>query len=909
MPSSNDKDLQTVAEKPDIPWPSLSIEEILPKLSSSLSGLSSTEAIRRLRSHGPNALPQKPPPSRLVIFFRQFQSPLIYILLLSSIIVYFLGGVTDSIAILVVLFINACVGFFQEGKAENTLAALRKFTKTDATTLRDDMEVVLSDEEIVTGDMVVLREGDKVPADARIVEEKIFRVDESALTGESMPVVKTSERISRDVSTTSDQKNMVFRGTFVMGGFAKAIVVRTGISTLMGALSEKIASIDTDVPLKKNITILSRFIGVGVIFASILVFLIGLSYGNSVRDMFFTAVTVAVSLIPEGLPIVITLVLATGVYRMAKQNALVKKLGAVEALGQATLIAVDKTGTITKNELMVEEVYVGEKLFSILGNGYEPKGDVLLSGNKIEPANHQELLLAGKLATFCSNARVSLVEGEGVFRVIGDPTEAALGVFGEKVGFPKNDLEAEEPQITELPFDSKRKYHATLHKVGRRKFLSVIGAPEAVLNVCTSIGRDGKTYKLTAEERGHIESVIHEMSKKSLRVLVCGVIENFKGDFGSGIFENLVFMSIYGLRDVLREGVRESIEDARALGLRVIMITGDHRNTAESIAREAGIYHEGDHVLSDIDLSSMKDEELMARLPKTTVFSRITPEHKFKIIELARRRGDVIAMTGDGVNDALSLAAADLGIAMGKGGTEVSKEASDIVLLDDNFRSIVLAIEEGRNMYRTIRKVITYLFSTGLGELFTIIGAMLLLLPLPFVPTQILWLNLVTDGFLVVALAMEPRERFENFKNGDNSKRVPKSSIFDRLMFFRTFMMGLIMAIGSVLLFYFFVSKDPFRASTIALTALASFQWWNAWNVRSDRSSIFSSGIFSNKYLILATVLVVILQLFAIYNPLMQKVLSTVSLSFGELLIAFTIPLSIVVVEELRKILRRRKSK
>jgi Ca2+-transporting ATPase len=425
------------------------------------------------------------------------------------------------------------------------------------------------------------------------------------------------------------------------------------------------------------------------------------------------------------------------------------------------------------------------------------------------------------------------------------------------------------------------------------------------LQLCDSIRVDGRKKRITEVVRKGIESAIHDMSRKSLRVLVCGVIENYQGAFGVDEIKGLTFASVYGMRDVLRQGVKESIEEARTLGLRVIMITGDHRDTAESIAREAGIFREGDHVLSDTDFLNMSETELLAKLPQTTVFARITPEHKFTIIELFRKRGDIIAMTGDGVNDSLSLAAADLGIAMGKGGTEVSKEAADIVLLDDNFRSIVLAIEEGRNMYRGIKKVIAYLFSTGIGELLTILGAMLLFLPMPFVPTQILWLNLVTDGFLVVALAMEPGEKVSGSKN---AAKFRKKNFFDKEMVTRTAVMGIVMSLGSVLLFYMFHSVDPIRASTIALTSLAMFQWWNAWNVKSEQNSLSLVSLAGNKYLIGATALVVILQLFAVYNPIMQKILVTVPLTLMELYIAFVVSLSIIGVEEIRKLIYRKYS-
>ncbi|MEK7185163.1 MAG: HAD-IC family P-type ATPase, partial [Patescibacteria group bacterium] len=699
-------------------WYAESVANIFKNLNLATSateqGLSSIEAVKRLKTFGANALPAPESPSVLKLFSRQFASPLIYILLIASVVVYFLGDLTDSFVILGVLLINAFIGLYQEGRAHNTLLALRSFAKTEAVAIRDGIEMSLADGEIVPGDIIMLREGDKIPADARLIEVRTFGVDESALTGESIPVSKSIETISRASSrgahdaansiALGDQKNMVFKGTFVAAGFAKAVVVSTGVKTVIGAISKQIVTLNTEIPLKKDIRKLSRLVAIGTLVASALVFILGFLQGNSAGTMFFTAVAVAVSLIPEGLPIVITIVLASGAYRMAKQNALVKNLDAVEALGQATVIAVDKTGTITKNELMVETVWVAGKKFSVDGSGYEPVGQISLDGAEISTA---EIAFMGKIATFCASARVAFNEQEKIWHVAGDPTEAALLVFGEKTGLKKDELEVASPQIAELPFDSKLKYHLTLHNVGGKQFMTIVGAPEAILPLCNkqwfaANGADSSPAKssaltLTIARKTEIEKQIHAMSKNGQRVIATAVIPAFKGELEPekiNAENKATFVGIFGMRDTLREGVREAVEAARERGLKVVMITGDHKVTAETIAREAGIFRDDDEVLTDKDLRELNETELLMRLSRVSVFARISPDEKLQLINLYRKNGEIVAMTGDGVNDALSLVAADLGVAMGKIGTEVSKEAADIVLLDDNFKSIVAAIDE-----------------------------------------------------------------------------------------------------------------------------------------------------------------------------------------------------------------------
>ncbi len=882
-------------------WYAKTVSESLATLFSDTHGLTQSEVEIRLKKNGPNKLPDARVEGHIVLFLRQFQSSLIYILLVSAVIVFFLGEHVDAYIILFVLIANAIIGFLQEGKAQNTLAALKNFTKTDAVVVRDAREMVVLDEELVVGDIVILREGNKLSADVRLIETTNFKVDESALTGESLAVQKESGVVEGKDVPEADQRNMAFKGTFVVAGTARALVVSTGVDTVIGKISQKIITIDSDAPLKKDIQKLSRFLSVAVLVISALVFVLGIYFGNSVRDMFLTSVAVAVSLIPEGLPIVITLVLATGVYRMAKRNALVKKLQAVEALGQAKIIAVDKTGTITKNELMIERVFVGGSMFEVYGSGYDSSGEVKLDGQVVDPANHPELLYMGKIGTFCADARVSFLEKEGVWKVSGDPTEAAMLVFGEKVGFDKDDLEKEEPRVLDIAFDSIRKFHTTLHSVKGKKFLTIVGEPEKILSLATFVWNKNGKEKISPADKDLFETQIHSLSRRGLRVIACAVNENAGEDVELDNLPPLTLVGLFAMRDVLRENVFESVRLAQENGIKVVMITGDHKITAEALAQEAGIFNVGDRVMMGKELESMSVKELAHHIGAVTVFARVTPEHKLRIIEAYKLRGDIIAMTGDGVNDALSLVAADLGIAMGKIGTEVTKEAADIILLDDNFKSIIAAIEEGRNIYASIKKVILYLFSTGMGELLVVVGALCFIMPLPLLPSQILWLNLVTDGFLVVAMALEPREKLAKI-----GTHLRNKFFIDRTAIFRIIMMGAVMMVGTLYVFKQVYELDMVMGWTMSLTTLAVFQWFNAWNCRSENNSIFTKRIFSNWYLVGATIIVVGLQLVAVYTPFMQKILHTTALGLNEWIAIISISTIVIIIEEFRKFIVRR---
>ena len=880
-------------------WHTKEVTEILDAFQSREHGLTKEEAAERLKEHGFNKLPEGKVDGFPIIFLRQFQSPLIYILLAASMVVFAMGETIDGSIILAVLFFNAVVGAIQEGKAQNTLRALKKFVETRATVLRERKELIISDSEVVPGDIIILQEGEKVPADARIITATNLKIDEAALTGESEPVHKIADTLERDSLPTAEQKNMIFKGTHILAGNGRAIVVATGALTVIGKISKEIAAVDTEIPLKANIRYLSRLIIITVASISALLFIIGIVSGKSAKEMFTTVVSLSVSIIPEGLPIVMTLVLATGVWRMSKRNALVKKLQAVEALGQARVIAVDKTGTITKNEMVIQKVYLaggkagaGGKFFEIGGIGYEPKGEIRLNGSAIDSVNHPELLLAGKIAAFCANARVLFSEEEKIWRIAGDPTEAAMLVFAEKLGFHKDDLERESPLVSEIPFDYKLKYHSTIHKIENQKLLTVVGAPEKILELS----------QISKEEKQELESVFLSMSREGLRIVALAETRNGPEMLTSEKIKSLTFVGFFGMKDALREEVAEAMQKAASAGIRVVMITGDHKVTARAIAKEAGLYQDGDTILTGQDIDVFSDNELSEKLAKTSVVARVTPEHKLRIIKAYKARGEIVAMTGDGVNDAPSLVAA-VGVAMGRIGTEVAKEASDIVLLDDNFGSIVSAVEEGRSIYKTIKKVILYLFSTSLGEALTITGALLLGYPLPLLPAQIIWLNFVTDGFLDVALAMEPKE--EGLLRGNFER--PKKYLVDKLMVQRMFVMAIPMMIGTLFLFKGYFENDLAKAWTISLTTLAVFQWFNAWNCRHESKSIFQTNPFSNKFLVAATITIIFLQLLAVYNPVMQKLLKITPITVSDWLLIVPMAASIVLVEEIRKFFYRRR--
>lgn len=871
-------------------WHALEVQDVLSELETSTLGLTEDEAKRRIDAYGKNTLPERKPDSYLKIFVEQFKSPLIYILFLAGAFITLVNEYTDGIIIFAVLLFNAVVGAIQEGKAQNTLFALKKYIETKVTILRNSKEIIVNDFELAIGDIVVLSEGDKIPADLRVIESNGLKIEEAALTGESVAVDKFVEIPHGKNLSTSEQKNMLFKGTHVVAGNGLAVVVAIGVDTVIGKIAQNIIKAEDSSPLKENIAVLSKAIIIAVAAISAVLMIIGIIQGKPLIELSGIVVSLAVSVIPEGLPVVLTLVLATGIWKMSKKNVLVKKMQAVEALGQARIIAVDKTGTITKNEMVAKKIYFAGQTYDIVGSGYEPKGAITLKKKNLLTPEVLETL--AKVAALVPTARVAFNEQDKAWQAFGDPTEAAIIAMAGKFGFYKDAMQLSYPKIQEIPFNYKTKYRASLHLKGKMYFAGVIGAPEAILQKC----------RLSVAEKEELESVYAKFSKQGLRVLGFAYIEKrAEFDLTDDILKNLKFAGFVGIKDVLREEVFAALDAAKNAGIKVVMITGDHKLTAEAIAREAGIFKDGDSVLTGAEIDGNTAANIAKVISNVSVFARVTPEHKFKIIQAYKLLGQTIAMTGDGVNDAPSLVEADLGVAMGRVGTEVAKEASDLVLLDDNFGNIVAAVEEGRNIYRTIKKVILYLFSTSLGEVLTIAGALIIGWPLPILASQIIWLNFVTDGFLTVALAMEPKDK------DLLEKRFlkPNKYLMDPGMAKRMIVMALPMAVGSLFLFgvYHFAGSGFVKASTVALTTLAVFQWFNAWNCRSEEKSVFSSNIASNGFLIGALVIVILAQVFAIYNPLMQKLLHTTSLNFLDWLIIILVSTSVLWVEEIRKAL------
>ena len=876
-------------------WFNFESEEVLKQLKSHSSGLSRKEVQNRLLEHGLNKLPETKADSLWVVFGRQFKNPLIYVLLAASLIFFLLGEQVDGLIVLAVLIFNAIIGTVQEGRAQNTLAALKKFIETNTTVIREGRELIISDTEVVPGDIIVLQEGERVPADARVIEAHQLRIDEAALTGKSNPIYKKTDRIDQK-SALADQVNMVFKGTHVLAGTGLAVVVATGIKTEIGQISKEIIGIDSSSPLKGKIEKLSRLII--LVFSVVAVYLFCLAWlsDRNMLEAFEAIIAISVSVIPEGLPIVITLVLAAGVWRMGKRNALVKRLQAVEALGGAEVMAIDKTGTITKNELVVRELYVRGQHFRVTGVGYQPEGRVLLNDRPVQQEKWPELDRIAQAAAFTGSARLAYLEEEDRWRVAGDPTEAALQVVARKLGFPREKILKEKSIIQRIPFDYQAKYQAVIFEENQVNNLVVVGAPEVVLSFCSGWRQGQQRLSLTAERRQELIQAFQLMAEDGLRVLAFAEKE-VTGSLVPSKMPRLDFLGFCGMRDAMRPEAARAVRKLQAAGIKVAMITGDYEAAARAVAREANIFLEGDQSLSGSELDQISNEELEMKLNRVSVFARVTPEHKLRIVRAYRRRKEIIAMTGDGVNDAPSLIAADLGVAMGQLGTEVAKEAADIILLDDNLESIVTAVKEGRSIYRSIKRVILYLFGTSVGELLLIATAFMMRLPLPLIAAQIIWLNLVTDGFLDVALAFEPQES-NLLKHRPQRK---KQKLFDSLMGLRIILMSIPMVIGTVWVFNQYHEFDLVKARTMALITMAAFQWFNAWNCRSQTQSVFRMNPFSNRFLIGALTLVVLLQVLVIYHPGMQLVFQTTALTLSEWLLAISLSATVLIGEEMRK--------
>ncbi|HRY31181.1 MAG TPA: HAD-IC family P-type ATPase [Candidatus Paceibacterota bacterium] len=888
----------------DKEWYREDIKKIASIFNTSLErGLTSARIVESRRKFGQNILSKEKAQSTADIFINQFKSPLIYVLLIASALVFILGDLLEAIVIFLIVLINSIVGTIQEGKAQNTLLALSRVIKSYVLVIRNGRQQKIPDYELVPGDILVLKDGESVGADARVFESNSLMVNESSLTGESIMVSKIAEPITAAGLASSDQVNMIFRGTYVVSGAGKAIVIRTGTKTIIGGISEKLSDLQMDVPLKRNIANLSKIIVYAVTFVALVTFVIGLKTGYELSDLFATIVAISVSAIPESLPVVVTLVLATGVWRMSRQKVLVKKLQAVEALGQAKVVALDKTGTITKNQMAVEKIFINNEFLSVTGLGYEPKGALISGHKRISADEIKGLDLFLTAAALTATAEVIPDNADGEWKLhYGDPTEAALLVLGKKFGYDKAELTNKYQRILEIPFDMRNKYHAAVHLIKGKETLMVAGSPEAILHYSKNILINGRSSKITETNLDSINDAIKKLSTAGYRVLAIALNREDIKDIGPKHLPVLTFVGLVGISDAIRPEVVGAVESVKKAGMKVLMITGDHLETALAIAKKVGIYGPKNSYMTGAEIREIDDFDLPSRLEKVTVFARVTPDDKLRIIEAYKRRGETIAMTGDGVNDALSLVAADLGVSMGKIGTEVAREASDIVLLDDNFGNIVSAAEEGRNIYQVIRRTTLFLLATSAGELLLILFAILLGMPIPLTPIQIIWLNLITDTFLVSAMALDPKGK--NLLKEKFTK--PSKYLVDWFMGFRILLVSGVMVIVTLWLFNQYLEIDMRKALTISLTLLTVFHFYNIFNVRSDKESALTKKCFENKYVLFGLAVALLLHLFAIYNPFMQNILHTTNLGWLEWVIIFALGSSILLVEEIRKIFHRK---
>jgi Ca2+-transporting ATPase len=879
-------------------WYQLDLNDIFRKLNTSEEGLTDKEIKERLLKYGPNKLAEEEKINKLIILLHQFTSPLIYILLLAAIVTFFLREYIDTGVIIAVVLLNAVIGYIQEFKAEESVRALKKMIVPSARVLRDSREKDVNSVDLVPGDIVFLSSGSKVPADLRLFKTIELKVEEAMLTGESIPAEKIISIIKEDYLTPGDQKNMAFMGTVVVSGRAKGVVVETGQKTVLGQIAKEVREVSAlKTPLQDKLERFAKLIGFMVIGFSALVFGTGIMLGAKASDMFMTAVATAVSAIPEGLPVAVTITMAIGVARMARRNAIVRKLPAVETLGSTTVIGSDKTGTLTKNEMTVRLIYDGEKIYEVTGSGYEPEGKILHEQTSVNPDELKNLRQVLRIGLLCNESDV--YEEDGLYRVDGDPTEGALIVSALKAGLRSEDEKNNYPQISILPFESERGYMASLHRHGEKKFIFVKGAPEMVLDMCTG-SMVGKGL-----EKNKILQDANAFAKEGLRVLAMAYIEtpsDLEEITHRDIEFNLVFAGLQGMLDPPRPEAVDAVKGCKDAGIRVVMITGDHAVTASAIADMLGITTEDSKVLTGKEIETMSDDELFNSVKDISVFARVAPQHKLRITRQLAGHGEIVAVTGDGVNDAPALKAAHIGIAMGRTGTDVAKEASDIVLADDNFASIFAAVEEGRVVYDNIRKVTLFLVSCGLGELVAILATIVMGIPIPYIPAQILWLNLVTNGLQDIALAFEPPEKGIL----DRPPRKPKEGILSSLMIQRTFLMGSVLAAGTLFVFISELNQGvPLeRARTAALTTMVFFQFYQALNCRSETKSIFS---VSPMFLFYAMIAAFFAQLAVLYVPALQWIFRTVPLTMTEWLEIVLVTVTIIIAVEIDKWIRRRK--
>ncbi len=895
-------------------WHNLDVAEVLNRLGSDpRSGLSQDEVQQRLAKCGANELAGKKRASAWQLFLEQFKNFLIIILLVAVALSAVLGEVADAIVIFVIVLFAAGLGFFQEYRAERAMEALKRMAAPVARVIRGGQEMVVPARELVPGDIVLLSTGDKVPADMRLVQAVNLRTEEAPLTGESTPVEKTVEPLEGKVPL-GDRANMAFMGTVVVYGRGVGVVTATGMSTEFGKIAALLEAVEKErTPLQVNLDRLGKLIGAVALVLCFVLAAIGVMRGHEILEMVIWGVSLAVAAVPEALPAVVTISLALGVQRMVQRHALIRKLPAVETLGCTTFICSDKTGTLTQNQMMVRRIFVDGKTIEVTGSGYEPKGGFYVDGLPVDVQSEPGLQMLLQGVTLCSDA--SLVCLDGCWQVRGDPTEGALVVAAMKAGLELQRLCELLPRIDEVPFSAETKMMVTIHRTDDGRAIAFSkGAPEVVLDRCKSIYRGGVEVELGVEDRKHILGVAQEMAEDALRVL--GVAYQWLPNGKAGVSladKDMVFLGLVGMIDPPRGEAEAAVKLCEQAGIKSVMITGDHKVTAVAIARELGMF-KGGIALSGDELDRLSDEEFEALVEKVEVYSRVSPAHKLRVVEALAKKGHVVAMTGDGINDAPALKKADIGVAMGITGTDVTKEAADMVLTDDNFASIVAAVEEGRGIFDNIKKYLMFLLSSNVGEILLMAGAILfgplIGLPpgaIPLIAIQILFVNLVTDGLPAIALSVDPAAP-------DIMQRKPRprgQGIFTAPVVTLILVGGIWSCLVNLAIFKWAldVGKEMVEAQCLCFLTLVMIQFFKAYNFRSERHSVFKLGIFKNRWLNWAVGSQILLMLAIIYVPFLQKVFRTYPLDGLDWALSILLSLSIFPVLELSKFLLQRLGK
>jgi Ca2+-transporting ATPase len=849
-------------------------------------GLTSDEVKARIQRFGYNELQEAEKPNMFLLFLEQFRDFMVLVLLAATLVSGLLGEYIDAIAIIAIVIINGFLGFFQERKAEKSLQALKELSAPQVIALRDSNWVKIASKDLVVGDIVKFASGDRISADIRLVDVSSLEIEESALTGESVPVQKRTEPIGGINIGLGDQENMAFMGTMVTRGSGVGVVVATGMKTAMGQIADLLQSAETMVtPLQRKLEQLGKILITVALALTAVVVLLGVLQGNDIYSMFLAGVSLAVAAIPEGLPAIVTVALSLGVQRMIKNNAIVRKLPAVETLGCASVICSDKTGTMTQNKMTVTHLWSGGETWNVSGTGYEPSGRFYAGEEVINPAEVKSLHQLLTFGLLCNNAEIKQKKKE--FILDGDPTEGALVVSAMKAGLSKKLLSEQFIIEKEFPFDSSRKMMSVIVRDSNgKRFVVTKGAPDVLIQNSESILWDQKQQFLSNRLKDEVERAIESLGSQALRTIAVafkalGPSQTIYNEIEAE--NNLIFIGLQGMIDPPRPEVKQAVKECKEAGIKTVMITGDHIVTAQAIARQLGILPYNGKVVQGSELSDMTDEELENIVEDVYVFARVSPEHKLKIVKALQKNGHIVAMTGDGVNDAPAIKASDIGIAMGITGTDVAKEASSLILLDDNFATIKAAIKEGRNIYENIRKFIRYLLASNVGEILVMLFAMLLGLPLPLVPIQILWVNLVTDGLPAMALGLDQAEDDVMRR----APRSPKEGVFARGLGWKIISRGFLIGAVTLIAFMIVYNRDPdnlMYAQTIAFATLVMAQLIHVFDCRSERS-VFHRNPFQNMYLVFAVISSILLMLVVIYYPPLQPIFHTTAIALRDWLL------------------------